>query len=166
MAEKNEHESNGRPDVDLVKHGSQWLEELFGNFDLKIKVEGQQKGDDLSFDIKGPDAHQFVEGLGMSKGQLVSVIQTLLFAVLQRQGWSRGSLSVDAMSFRREREENLGSVAGVLSEKVRALGKAITVLGMDSMDRKAIHRCLDANPNVKSESEGYGAMRRLKVTEL
>ena len=164
MGDQNNESTPQTPEVDLAEFGARWLEDLFGTFGLDISVEGEQnRRGDLSYDIKGRDARHFVEGLGMPRGQMVDTIQTLLFPVLQRQGWEQGDVYVDAMSFRRQRGDNLTAVAVYLGDKVVELGKPITVLGMSSLDRKVIHKRLEDAKGVKSESEGFGPLRRLKI---
>ena len=149
--------------VDLVEFGSKWLEEVFGKFGLSLEVKGEEAGGDLSFDIHGGDADKFVEGLGLPPGKLSAATQTVLSTALQRQGWGRGELVLDVRGLQKRRSEGLGTVTRILSEKVALTGKSITILGMGSPDRKVIHKSLEKNKEIQSESEGFGPLRRLKV---
>ncbi len=146
----------------LVQQTCQWIEGLYAHFNLEIKVAGEASEEEMSLNITGKDAGLMIEGLGMGQGQMISTLQTVTSAFLQRHGW-RAPLRIDALSYRKKREESLAAVAKVLGDKVAATGKAITVLGMNSFDRRAVHSGLQNDARVTTESEGGGVMRRLKV---
>ena len=162
--ERRERRENAKPIEEYVALSIEWLEGLGKTFDLNIKVDAEGGADGgLSINIGGPDAAQFLEGFGMGRGQLATHIQTLLQAVLYREGWETGDLFIDVQNFRKKRGERLTRVAGMVGDKVVELGKPITILGMNSFDRRLVHTTLEPDKRVKTESEGYGMLRRLKV---
>ncbi len=62
------------------------------------------------------------------------------------------------------REEQLDGVGAFLGERIAAIGVPVVIMGMDSFDRRVIHQSLGDQGGMKTESEGFGSFRRLKIT--
>lgn len=149
--------------AELAPGTAAWVEELLGHMGLEVSVSAEIDEEDARINITGPDARLCLDGLGQAHGQLLSNLQTVVGGYLQQQGWRGRNVTADAMNFRQRRIDALGEVATWLGKKVAQGGKPITILGMSSFDRRIIHTELARNRKVTTQSEGYGAMRRLKI---
>jgi spoIIIJ-associated protein len=138
-----------------------WLDGLFAKMQLSVQAKAQPSEDGLSVDLSGPDARRVLDGLGQGHGYLLSALQTLVPLVVFRDG--RGNVTVDAHGHRQRRVEGLGRLATYLGDKAVSSGRSITLLGMASFERKAIHAGLGEHPTARTESEGEGPLRRLKI---
>ncbi len=153
-----------KSEAELAAYGAEWLTGLLKALGLDVRAEGSvAAGGTLEFNIKGKDSALCVEGLGLGRGQLAGYIQTVLTLALQREGWESGSMFIDVEGTRRRATVDLTGLAAWLGDKVTALGKPITILGMSSGERRSIHAGLGEDGRVHTESEGYGAFRRLKI---
>lgn len=164
MGEK--HEANGASEdhsEDFVAVTGQWLEGLVSRFGLNVKVEGERNGDGVLFNFVGPDARQLLDGLGQPRGRMLTLLQPIISSALQRNGWRGRQLDLDVQNSRKAREAGLETLANTLGAKAAELGKPITVLGINSFDRRAVHQHLNGKGGLKTESEGDGILRRLKI---
>ena len=132
---------------------------------LDVMVEVTNDDNGLHVDLDGPDDKKIRTGLGLNRGDLPNAIQTLTSVAVSGRGRSNATVSIDVGHWQQQREESMNDMAGLLGDKVHQLGKSITLLGVSSYDRRTIHRALENDDRVKTNSEGFGAFRRLKVIQ-
>ncbi len=151
-----------QPEIDAIAYGKQWLKDVFERMNFDIEVGGEAKDDKLYFDASGPDA-EILLGVGTSAPKSIESIQTLLSAALSRVGDKR-EVYVDVSGFRDQRAERLDSVAEELRDVSTRLGKKVTVAGLNSYERSVVHKALEDDSSVRTESVGKGIFRKLTIT--
>ncbi|MBH23533.1 MAG: hypothetical protein CMH57_03515 [Myxococcales bacterium] len=154
--------SRSKSDERLTDRATDWLQGLFERMDLDANVEIDETDSNIHVNIVGPGADAFItQGLTPSGlNALRAVLQQVLFP--NQRPFKK--LSLDAGGHRERRSEQLEGFAAWLSEKATDLDKNITVVGINSVDRRAVHLALEGDRKVKTESEGFGPFRRLKIT--
>lgn len=140
-----------------------WCDGLFLKMNLDIQSEVSVVDGGILVDLQGPGTDAFVAGLGQGKGNLLHVLQSYLTTVLFARGEERMPITVDAGGYRQRRAESLQNLSNFLGDRVTAHGKTVTILGMNSFERRSVHTGLQADNRTKTESEGYGVLRRLKI---
>ena len=97
-------------------------------------------------------------------GQKLDAIQVIVNAYyLQLKDNSYKRIVLDSENYRIRREESLVKTAYYVARRVRASGKSALLEPMNSYERRIVHRALDEFPGVKTESEGEGAIKTIRV---
>ena len=68
--------------------------------------------------------------------------------------------------FLQEKNLSLGKLAHNIAEQVLREKRAITLRPMSSYERRIVHMELSANPQIKTESIGEGAERKVIISPL
>ena len=148
------------PSEPLADNANSWLDGLFDRMDLDAQVEIDETDEYLRINIVGADADAFTGEGAVHLNSLRGILQYALFPNTRPYK----KLTLDAAGYRSRRGDQLQGFSEWLAEKASDLGKPITVVGMNSVDRRAVHLALESDKSLKTESEGVGPIRRLKLT--
>jgi len=154
------------PETDPVERARYFIEQVLGlaGFDID-DVTGEGDGN-IEIDIDGPEARNLVrQPNGVDSPVVLDALAQLGRLVAFPGSTSSRPVVVDADDYRSRRHEQLGDLADYVGEKVEAEGNDINIYGMNSVDRRAVHRHLGERSDVKTQSKGYGVFRRLTVRE-
>jgi spoIIIJ-associated protein len=147
--------------LDIDASGVEWLEGLFERMNLDVDVEADRRGARLHFDLSGPDADRLL-GFGKLGPKALEGIETVLTRVFADHPESE-SIYLDVDGERAARKSMLQGVADDMADKAVELGETLTVSGLNSTERRIIHRQLRDYSGVDTESVGDGIFRRLKI---
>jgi spoIIIJ-associated protein len=163
-ATRRDEEPEEEPEpINLPKEGSDWLEGLFERMGLDVDLRGvRDDGDRLYFNLTGPDVERLL-GLGKMAPKALEGIETIMGSVFNQHPDS-SKIYVDVDGAREARKKQLQRVASDLAERALNLGKHVTVSGLNSTERRIIHRALRDNDKLETESVGDGVFRRLKIS--
>lgn len=95
--------------------------------------------------------------------RLLDSLQYLVTRIVQHKERGGPAVFLDIRGRREERAKRVGEMAQRLAEKAKAIGGPIAVEAATSADRRLIHNALADRRDVRTESEGAGAFRRLVV---
>ena len=121
--------------------------------------DGEGSEDEIRLEIEGPDAGRIIG----KRGAVLEAIQYLTSRVAHRPGEPRKHLAVDAEGYRARHEDQLAEMARRLAERVTAEGKVITFDPMSARDRRIVHMALKEMTSVRTESNGEGPDRRVRI---
>ncbi len=133
---------------------------LFERMMLDITATAEIDGNRVQVNLTGPDAKVLL-GRGQVTPKSLEAVQTVLRGSLT--GSTDLRLSVDVDGFRRQRTDRLKRVAKQMAETAADLGESLVVAGFTSFERKVVHRALEDDRRVKTESEGPGSFRKLRI---
>jgi len=145
---------------DVSQQATQFLEDLFTNLGLQLRVTLKQGLAGQVLDIDGADA-ELLEG---QTGELLEALQHLINQIFGRNLSAGARLVCDVHGFRATREAELIAMANHAAGQVRTTGLAFTFEPMSANERRIIHLTLAEIEDVYTESIGEGAERRLKVS--
>jgi len=145
---------------DLSQQATEFLEDLFTNLGLQLRVTLKQGLAGQVLDIDGADA-ELLEG---QTGELLEALQHLINQIFGRNLSAGARLICDVHGFRATREAELIAMANYAAGQVRTTGLAFTFEPMSANERRIIHLTLAEIEDVYTESIGEGAERRLKVS--
>ncbi len=151
------------PELPITEEAQAWLSTLFGYLGLEGEVRVRESEDMLEASLEGPGAEVLLAEMSARGPEILQAIQLLAQSAVSSGNRRRYGVSLDPGGFRQNRVEQLREVSRFLGEKATAIGAPITVLGMSSFDRRAVHTGLREMRNVRTESEGFGPFRRLKI---
>ena len=145
---------------DISQQAIEFLEDLFTNLGLQLRVTLKQGLAGQVLDIDGADA-ELLEG---QTGELLEALQHLINQIFGRNLSAGARLICDVHGFRATREAELIAMANHAASQVRTTGLAFTFEPMSANERRIIHLTLAEIEDVYTESVGEGAERRLKVS--
>ena len=145
---------------DVSQQATEFLEDLFTNLGLQLRVTLKQGLAGQVLDIDGADA-ELLEG---QHGELLEALQHLINQIFGRNLSAGARLICDVHGFRATREAELIAMANHAAGQVRTTGFAFTFEPMSANERRIIHLTLAEIEDVYTESIGEGAERRLKVS--
>lgn len=148
---------------EIAESGTTWLSGLAEKLKLDLEIESKITDDGVRFNITGADARVYLLAGGRSP-QKLDAVQTWLSSALRDEGDTRGHLiEVDVDGFRRDREDRLARMAQSLAADAKNLEREVLVAGLNSFERRVVHRALDEVGGVTTESQGQGSFRKLRV---
>jgi len=138
------------------------LTELGTKLGMQFVVSANVEGNVVRFDLDGTDAQtHLVQGNAVTR---LDALQTWLQAVIfESDSPQNVEVSLDVNGFRQRRTEQLDVLAGELAKSIGTLGKSVVVAGLNSFERRVVHRALEKEKGVQTESEGFGAFRKLRL---
>jgi spoIIIJ-associated protein len=167
-SEAAEEEAEEEPEIEPQPQNPEELREaaiemcagLFERMMLDITATAEIDGNRVQVNLTGPDAKVLL-GRGQVTPKSLEAVQTVLRGSLT--GSTDLRLSVDVDGFRRQRTDRLKRVAKQMAETAADLGESLVVAGFTSFERKVVHRALENDKRVKTESEGPGSFRKLRI---
>ncbi len=96
------------------------------------------------------------------EGRSLDALERILRQMLRRQGIHQ-RVYLDAADYRIREEQKVEEKAKALAEKAIRLQKPIHMPPQHPRKRRVVHRVLEANPLVTSESEGEGSARHVVI---
>jgi spoIIIJ-associated protein len=82
---------------------------------------------------------------------------------VNKKSQDRIRVQVDVNGYLQKRKSNLESLAVRLAEKSKSNGKPITVGQMNAYERRIVHMALKDDGEVRTQSMGNGAIRKLMI---
>lgn len=137
-----------------------YLNQYFDDIDVKHFVE-VKRGEDDSFYVT-LDAENNSVLIGKN-GQTLQAINTVVRAATNAQFKRRFSIIVDVNGYKEERYEKIKVMAERIAKTVAKTHVSARLGPMPNDERKVIHQYLNGMANIRTESEGEGADRRLKI---
>jgi len=142
------------------------IRELVDKLGFKCEIETmntpQAEGAIRVFNVKIDESSFLI-------GQYGSNLQSLqhIARILVRQKMpERINFILDVNSYQQEKNLSLGKLAHNIAEQVLREKRAITLRPMSSYERRIVHMELSGNPQIKTESIGEGAERKVIISPL
>ncbi len=156
--EKSTWAGSGQAD-DEAEAVEEAIEQLGAFAGIEIESSVQREGKGFEIDLSGPDTGVFRENQG---GGLDSVEHLLPRLIRGLQGHGL-PCRVDSAGFREVREEELRQLARVAAEEVSRERVEKRLEPMNPADRRQVHMALVDEPGVRTESEGEGFLKRVRI---
>lgn len=148
------------------KKGRLWLEALFAqmNLDVTPKAHYDKQTKTLSFDLTGKERNVLL-GRNQASPKTIESIERLLLDALDLQD-TKYALHLDVDSFRITRTAVLEALAGQMAQKSLDTQRAFLVAGLNDFERRVVHRALTDRKDIKTESEGVGTFRKIRIIPI
>ncbi|HEU4508383.1 MAG TPA: R3H domain-containing nucleic acid-binding protein [Pyrinomonadaceae bacterium] len=145
--------------TEVTQQAAEFLENVFEQTGLQLRVAVKQGITGEVLDIEGPDA----ELLQAQTGELLEALQHLINQVFGRSLGPGQRLVCDVNGFRATREAELQAMANLAANRVRQTGLAFTFEPMSANERRIIHLTLADSTDLYTESIGEGSDRKLRI---
>lgn len=124
-----------------------------------LAINQRDSSDETIFEIETKEAKYLIG----EKGSNLSSLEFLVKLVCQKQNIDTGKVFIDINGYRKERAKFLKEIAKTSAQKAILTGSPVSLPPMPAFDRKIVHTELVLNPNIKTESEGFGEERKVII---
>ncbi|HBE16445.1 MAG TPA: RNA-binding protein [Cyanobacteria bacterium UBA11149] len=156
----------------LGHRGKEWLEKLLDlsglSADVKV-TDGENSGETrqsywLTIDETQLTSLQIHTLIG-PKGEVLDAIQYLANSILNlaHEEGDQAAYTVELGGYRRQRQEELQSLATRAAQQVRATGGEVELTSLSSAERRQIHTFLQDCDDLETQSRGQEPDRRLVI---
>ena len=146
-------------DYDPEEKGREFLQKIFDEMKLNVKIDVIKKENYLTFNLTG-------ENLGIligRRGDTLDALQFLLNLVINEKNSSRVKGIIDVENYRQKREETLIGLSYKLAAKARKTGQKVVLEPMNPQERRIIHIALQDDKRVTTYSEGEEPYRKVVI---
>lgn len=151
----------GAPSESLLRT-REVVTEIFERLGAKLDVEVRDSAEAIACTLRFHEGSQVLDAA--PRGQVLEAVQYLAGRIVFRDGDSRKRITLQLEGApARDEDPAMAEMALRLADSVRRIGKSLTVVPMNSRDRKAIHVALEGAADIRTRSEGDGNLRRLVV---
>ncbi len=148
------------PDIETVSAlGEEVLKRILDSIteDTHITVETNPEG--IFYNVRGGNSALLIG----KRGQTLDAIQYVVEKIVRRKTERRIRVFVDIEGYKENRRISLQRLAERVSEKVKRTGRPVTLGDMNASDRRIIHVALKDNREVRTQSRGSGALKKLSI---
>jgi len=126
---------------------------------IDVYVRDEVEEGSIVFELEGDDA-----GLVIGRrGETLASIEYLVRLIASKSLGRRANLIIDVEDYKFRRKSKLKSIAEKSASKVEKTGKRISLEPMSPSDRRIVHMALVDYKNVKTQSRGEGANRKVVI---
>ena len=140
----------------IIKHGGFNL-----SFEVKKAAATSDTDEGASYvvDFSGTDQDLLLE----KNGALLDALESVVFKAVRLDEELFGKITFDCRGWRQLRIEELKLMARVAAERVIETGDPFPLNPMGARERRIIHLAMKDQPKVRTQSEGFGADRRVVI---
>jgi len=97
------------------------------------------------------------------RGQTLASLQYLVGIIIGRKLKSGGRVIIDVAGYRKRRDEEIQNMTLRVAGLVKSSGRSITLEPMPSMERRVVHIALKDDPDLATQSVGFGDSRKVVI---
>jgi len=147
-------------EVDAVAAVEATLTELLSAAGLLVETRRREvNGDEMLFELFGDD----VEPLLANKGEGLTGLEVLVGRIASKRVGRPVHPRLDAEGFRAHRKEALEELAHTSAQEVRRTKRPQLLPPLAPWERRLVHLALSEDPELETESEGDGFLKRVEV---
>ncbi|MCL0056669.1 KH domain-containing protein, partial [Dehalococcoidia bacterium] len=120
---------------------------------------GEDDQSPLSIDVSNGDLGVLIG----RRGQTLASLQYLVNIIIGRKLKSGVRVIVDVAGYRKRRDEELQNMTLRVAELVKSTRRSITLEPMPAMERRVVHLALRDDPELATQSVGFGDSRKVVV---
>jgi len=135
------------------------LTELLSAAGLLVEIRRRPSSDEMVFELIGDD----VEPLLANRGEGLNGLEVLTGRIAGRRLARPVHPRVDAEGFRRHQKETLEDLAHRSADEAKKTRRPQLLPPLSPSERRLVHLALAEDPEVETESEGSGFLKRVSV---
>ena len=147
-------------EADAIAVAEATLTELLSAAGLNVETRRRAAGDEeMLFELIGDD----VEPLLANKGEGLTGLEVLVGRIASKRVGRPVHARLDAEGFRAHRKEALEELARTSADEVRRTRRPQLLPPLAPWERRLVHIALSEDPELETESEGDGFLKRVEV---
>lgn len=136
------------------------IEEVLGVMGISYKeIETLSENNGTVFMVRADDA-KYLIGIG---GAHLLAFNHLVRRIVEKRGGDGKTFAIDVNGYQKERNEELKNKARILAERVKSFKSEEELEPMSPYERMVVHSILAEDPEIKTESTGFGRDRRVVI---
>lgn len=136
-----------------------YLERFFKTLEQDVEVDVQQDNDTFKIMLNAENNAILIG----KNGQTLTAINTVVRAAVNSSFKRRFNVMVDINNYKVDRYDKVMQIASRVARTVQRTKISATLDPMPNDERKVVHQFLSEMKNIRTESEGEGINRRLKI---
>lgn len=137
----------------------QVVTDLLTRMGIVAQVYVRKVEDPVTIDVAGQDLGVLIGW----RGETLRSFQTVVNLILNEGRSDRRRVIVDVARYRQRREETVREMALRLAQRARRSGERVLMDPMPAYERRIVHVTLDAEPGIRTESQGEEPNRRVVI---
>ena len=138
-----------------------YLNDFFDGLELEVDIDITKNEEDGYEVMLNADNNAIIIGKG---GQTLQALNIVVRSALSNQFKKRVKVFIDINNYKEERYEKVRLMARRVAKTVQRTHVSALLDPMPNDERKVIHQYLSNMANIKTESEGEGKNRRLRIS--
>ena len=153
---------------DIFNAAREILEKLLDLLDIPASVVESHEftvfDDDGTISSVGLNIHGDDLGILIGRrGQTMASLQHIVRLIISHQNQLKLPVIIDVEGYKERRCEGLRALANRLADQVKTRNASFTMEPMSAFERRIIHLALVDNPDVYTESTGFGDARKVVI---
>jgi spoIIIJ-associated protein len=136
-----------------------YLDRFFKTLEQDVEVEVQQDNDTFKIMLNAENNAILIG----KNGQTLTAINSVVRAAVNSSFKRRFNVMVDINNYKVDRYDKVMQIASRVARTVQRTKISATLDPMPNDERKVVHQFLSEMKNIRTESEGEGINRRLKI---
>lgn len=146
-------------DNDIAAFLYDYLDTFFQDLGIEVAIEVEKKDDMFVAELNAENNAVIIGRAGQTLQALNLVCRSALSSTFKR----RVKVLVDINNYKEERYEKVRSMARRIAKTVQRTKVSALLDPMPNDERKAVHQYLSGMKHIRTESEGEGRGRRLRI---
>ncbi len=144
---------------DITEFIKNYLSNYFANIGMQCEITVESREEGFSVNLNAENNAILIGKAGQTLAAITNVVKAAASAEFRRHV----NLLIDVNNYKEERYAKLKSMVGKIARTVVKTKVSARLGQMSNDERKVIHQYLSSFPHVRTESEGEGNNRRLKI---
>ncbi len=146
-------------DSDVVKFVEEYMENFFNGLNLEVEIEVTMHRNNVSINLNAENNAILIGKNGRSLQGMNMLLRQVVNSTFKR----RFFVAVDINNYKQDRYQKLRSLAKHIAKTVSRTKVSASLDPMPNDERRIIHKELTDMPNIRTESEGSGNRRHIKI---
>ena len=146
--------------ADLDTHVIDFVHSIVRAMGLDLVVAIEETPDNIRLNLSGEGADVLLK----RRGEVLDALQVIVNTAFRRNARGDRHYVIDALGFRRGKDEELRQMAIFLAQKARTTGVPQEIGPLNPYARRIVHVAVSEDPNVSSESVGDAFLKTVVIT--
>ena len=144
---------------DIADFVVEYLQNYFNNIGMKCEIAIEEKNDCYFVKLNAENNAVLIGKAGQTLQAITNVVKAASSAEFRKHV----NILIDINGYKEERYAKLKNMVGKIARTVQKTKVSARLGQMTNDERRVIHQYLSSFPHIRTESEGEGSERRLKI---
>jgi len=147
--------------ADLDSKVTAFVREVVEAMGLDLEISLEETPDHVRLNLTGDGGDIFVR----RKGEALDALQVIVNTAFRRDARGDRHYVVDALGFRKSKDEELRQMAQFLMDKAKSSGTPQEIGPLNPYARRIVHLTVAADPDMTSESVGDAFLKTVVISK-
>lgn len=146
--------------ADLDTHVIDFVQKIVRAMGLELTVDVEETPDNIRMNLSGEGA----EALLKRRGEVLDALQVIVNTAFRRNARGDRHYVIDALGFRRGKDEELRQMAVFLVQQAKTTGVPQEIGPLNPYARRIVHLAVSEDPAASSESIGDAFLKTVVIS--